>query len=351
MNSCFPQSLQGLEQAVEQLIMRMGWRSNFCIHQIPGGANNRVYRVEVNGQRALLKAYFQSKNDLRERPGTEFKFSSFAWNQGIRCLPEPLACDVHHHLGLYEFVMGRKLTAPEIDADMVQQAVNFFQELNACKNLPEAQGLPAGSEACFTIAAHLECVARRMRNLVKIEDSSPLTKEAADFIRQELYGAWCKVEKTVQQRAIEQGWELDQPLPAQERCLSPSDFGFHNALMTTDGCLRFIDFEYAGWDDPAKLVCDFFCQPALPVSRDYYDMLALPVAAYLANPERQLRRFDLLMPVYQLKWCCILLNDFLPVGHKRRLFAHGGTDQEVLKGQQLQKARIALLQLNERGDV
>ena len=25
----------------------------------------------------------------------------------------------------------------------------------------------------------------------------------------------------------------------------------------------FIDFEYAGWDDPSKLICDFFCQPAV----------------------------------------------------------------------------------------
>ena len=35
-------------------------------------------------------------------------------------------------------------------------------------------------------------------------------------------------------------------------------------LAGRDGRLWFIDFEYAGWDDPAKTVCDFFCQPGLP---------------------------------------------------------------------------------------
>ena len=59
--------------------------------------------------------------------------------------------------------------------------------------------------------------------------------------------------------------DMDHPLDTQESVLSPSDFGFHNALLGPDGKLCFIDFEYAGWDDPAKLICDFFCQPQTPV--------------------------------------------------------------------------------------
>ena len=57
------------------------------------------------------------------------------------------------------------------------------------------------------------------------------------------------------------------PLGEADRVVSPSDFGFHNALRTEDGRLAFLDFEYAGWDDPAKLVCDFELQPAVPAPR------------------------------------------------------------------------------------
>src|SRR6185503_11886129 len=46
--------------------------------------------------------------------------------------------------------------------------------------------------------------------------------------------------------------------------LSPSDFGYHNAVLADDETVRFFDFEYAGWDDPAKLVCDFFNQVEVP---------------------------------------------------------------------------------------
>ena len=39
-----------------------------------------------------------------------------------------------------------------------------------------------------------------------------------------------------------------------------SDFGFHN-VINKNNKLFFIDFEYAGLDDPIKLICDFYCQP------------------------------------------------------------------------------------------
>ena len=48
------------------------------------------------------------------------------------------------------------------------------------------------------------------------------------------------------------GLSMSAALPKETRCLSPSDFGFHNALLEATGKLRFVDFEYAGWDDPAK---------------------------------------------------------------------------------------------------
>src|SRR5690606_1492036 len=51
--------------------------------------------------------------------------------------------------------------------------------------------------------------------------------------------------------------EDEKELAPRFRLLSPSDFGFHNMLRRDDGSLAFIDFEYFGWDDPAKLAADF----------------------------------------------------------------------------------------------
>jgi hypothetical protein len=46
------------------------------------------------------------------------------------------------------------------------------------------------------------------------------------------------------------------------------------------------------------------------------------------------------MPVYGVKWICIMLSDFLPADGMRRRFAAGQT--EARRARQLDKARGAL---------
>ena len=79
---------------------------------LAGGANNRVFRVEAENGFAVLKAYFRHPDDPRDRLAAEFAFSRFAWAEGVRCIPEPLACDPVAGLGLFEFVPGRRPTVP-----------------------------------------------------------------------------------------------------------------------------------------------------------------------------------------------------------------------------------------------
>lgn len=341
-------SSERLWQAAGNLLATAGFCEEFRLHPLTGGANNRVFRVDVNGSCLLLKVYFQHADDPRDRLGTEFAFASFAWENGVRVLPRPLACDSQHRLGLYEFVWGRQLLSQEVTQDMVRQALNFYRDLNRCRWLPRASALPRASEACFSIADHLWCVERRLQRLRDMDrHASQVNGAAAHFIRNELSEVWRGVAEAVHSCACALGLSLENDITSQDRCLSPSDFGFYNAILASDGCLRFIDFEYAGWDDPGKMVCDFFCQQAVPVPLDYYDMFLETVVSDLSEPERHLHRITLLLPVYQLKWCCILLNEFLPVSSERRCFANSSAAKEERKVQQLQKARYAIHNLTQ----
>jgi hypothetical protein len=54
------------------------------------------------------------------------------------------------------------------------------------------------------------------------------------------------------------------------------------------------------------------------------------------------RRARLLLPAFQIKWCCIMLNEFGPGDQARRDFAKGAASAEERKAAQLQKARQAL---------
>ena len=220
--------------------------------------------------------------------------------------------------------------------------MDFFCELNRHKNSAAAQELAPGSEACFTLNQHLACVERRIASLDAIDASIGDNFRAVGFVRDGVTPAWRQVKSEFKTEANRQGLPLDQLLPDGDRCLSPSDFGFHNAILAEDGRLRFIDFEYSGWDDPAKMVCDFFCQPAVPVPTDCFEAFSQRVTTGLSDAEHHARRVELLLPVYRIKWCCIMLNEFLPVGRERRSFARNALNEDQRRETQLQKARDVL---------
>jgi hypothetical protein len=305
---------------------------------LQGGANNRVYRIDAGGRALVLKQYFHAPEDTRDRLGAEFALSSFAWHNGVLCLPKPIAADFERHLGLYSFVDGRKLAPGEIDEPAVAQALTFALALDALREHRDSHTLPTGSEAVFRFGDHLALVEQRVRRLGRIEVGDTLQADAARFVSQALMPAWDRIAARARAEAGRAGIALDAEIPAAERTISPSDFGFHNALRGSDGTIRFIDFEYAGWDDPAKLVGDFFNQVAVPMPRKFYAGFADRFAAARPRAGLHRRRFDLLLPVYGIKWVCIMLNDFLPAGEKRRRFASG----EDRRAAQLDKARAAI---------
>jgi hypothetical protein len=328
-----------LRRGLADLLARAGMRGSFGVTPIPGAANNRVFRVEAAGRAFLLKAYFHHRGDRWDRLGAESSFCSHAWRSGLRCLPQPIAGDPRRRLGLYEFIDGRRLSRREVTAATVRQAVDFVVGLNRAR--PAARAWPAAAEACFSVTEHLRCLHGRLSRLEHLAGSSRWHRKARDFIRGELLPAGRVVDDFVRERSRQLGLPLSASLPLGQRCLSPSDFGFHNALRRPGGRLCFIDFEYAGSDDPAKLVCDFFCQQAVPVPSRYFVAFIRDLQAGLPSLRLDVERIEMLMPVYRLKWCCIILNEFLPVGLARRRFAGSAVRQAV----QLRKARALLRDL------
>lgn len=335
-------AIDELGRRAESVLRAAGISTPYRLEAITGGGNNRVFRVEAAGQEALLKAYFRHPDDPRDRLRADFGFSTFAWDAGARALPRPLACDPAAGLGVYGFVAGRKLAPGEVTAAHVVEAAAFVKGVNDRRADPRAAALPEASEACFSVASHLACVDRRVERLRGIDAASPLGREATTLVVDRIQPAWGRVHDAVRFAAA----TPDEPLAAADRCLSPSDFGFHNALVAADGRLRFFDFEYAGHDDPAKLACDFFCQPAVPVPHEHLPVFVESLAGLWASPAAFRRRVDLLLPAYEIKWCCIMLNEFLPAADSRRSFAGAGGDRESRRAAQLAKVAAALDRLH-----
>jgi hypothetical protein len=297
--------------------------------------NNRVFAVTAGERRYAAKVYFRHPSDERDRLNAEYSFLSCASRAGITCVPKPVACDPARGIGVYEFIEGRKLSAPDIDADCIDQAAEFIARLNHAATRTEGRNLPEASEACFSIAAHFAMVDGRIDRLDRIGAEEGVDREASEFSAA-LRARWGALKSLILQQAA--AAHMDPATVLAERCISPSDFGFHNALATRERGLCFIDFEYAGWDDPAKLIGDFFSHPAIPVDIIHLERFVETATAYAARPAEVAARAHILFPVFQVKWCCIILNEFLPEAAKRRSFADPGTDLAVRKRGQLKKA-------------
>ena len=317
-------------QAV-RLLRKAGFGQPLSYELLSGGANNRVLRVDTESGSVVLKIYFRDEQDGWDRGAAEWSFLQFAWRNGVRAVPQPLAQDAQNGLALYEYVSGRRPERTEVDQHAVDDALAFFAALNARSE--DAQ-LGHAAEACFSIADHVNTIDRRIERLRNLEgnDEARLAKE---FVTVELLPVWKRVRDEIDRAGCADA------LPPNLRCVSPSDFGFHNALRKADGTMCFLDFEYAGWDDPAKLVGDFFNQVAVPVPLEYIDAFVDAVSKTLGDRTGSIAgRATLLLPAYTIKWCCILLNEFLPAGGARRRHAGNAFERQPLS--QLAKARELL---------
>lgn len=330
-----------LSAALENLLaLPRSEQGRLVIEPFAASGNNRVFAIMVGEQRYVAKVYFRHPTDKRDRLQAEYAFLTCASGAGIRCVPRPVACDAGNGIGVYEYIEGRKLDAAEIDADCVDQAAQFILQLNQKTVRDAGRGLPEASEACFSIEEHFAMVDGRIARLAGVETTGAPDREAREFIAA-LTVRWQLAKTKILRGARAAG--IDPAEMLRERCISPSDFGFHNALMTSDRGICFIDFEYAGWDDPAKLAGDFFSHPAVAVDAAHFNCFVETAMAYSADPAALVARARILLPVFQTKWCCIILNEFLPDAAQRRRFADPTRDPENRKREQLAKA-VALFE-------
>ena len=329
---------------VFELLSEIGVHCNFKLTPLQGGRNNKVFRLDADGKSFLLKSYFFSPQDSRDRLYHEFSFTNFAWTCGIYTVPKPFASLPERRIALYEFIDGLPANQRVTNKEDIRQASDFILSLHRHRANNLALELPAASEACFSIEEHVINTTKRISRLSQIELADDFDQSAKERIERILKPLWCEVSIFIDMKKKKYPL-IGRTLSFEERWISPSDFGFHNAVEEKEGRLRFIDFEYAGWDDPAKLLCDFSNQPDRLLDPAVSHELINSVIAQDVDPEFLRFRYLLLEPLYQIKWACIILNDFLPFGSQRRKF----TNLENFKTQkkvQLEKLNVMLDRVN-----
>lgn len=292
--------------------------------QVFAGGNNVIYKSTKDGKSYAIKRYSQQDS---ERLNREYCALQFLSEQGIRTVPSVHGCDKERQLGIYDWIDGKHVS--DVTVEHIDQLIHFLSELKRLSKESGAKSLPLAKDACIKATDLTKLIDARFERLKNIEDEEA---EVMRFVFQDCI------------KAYESLKPKSQGLVADNLTLSPSDYGFHNALEAADGKLTFIDFEYFGWDDPVKMIADFLWHPGQQLSDKIKQYFKSEI--FKTFPDIS-ARFYALFPLYGLVWVLILLNNFIPSVWQTKLETGvvSDDDKEILLKRQYKKAQFLLKQV------
>lgn len=323
---------------IEKLVKLLNPVPIKALKNIKLGGNAGLYKVNFSdGKKIKLKIY---PVDLRhDRIKSEFEGLTAIIARGIQNVPKPIAHDSNLGIGAYEWIEGNQLAKP--NQNHVQACLDFLYNLHEVRDSSEFSSLPAASAACLSGVDIADQIRKRIS---QFDSPRERCTELDSYFSQDIIPFTEKLVSWTQKN-----WPKDidfgTPLPANQRTLSPSDFGFHNAIERADGGLSFIDFEYFGWDDPVKLISDFSFHPGMNLSNEqksYWITGALKIYG-----RHIVARLKAARPLFGLIWCLILLNDYRPEVWQRRLLANitkSATKEQILR-RQMERSKILLAEI------
>ena len=270
------------------------------LERLNGGRNNLVIRAthpELGS--IIIKDYLKDSYDGLERLSREWTYLEHLNENKVQDIPMPLFKDARNGYAIYSEMKGLKLSSELITEDHVKSAAQHIVVLSKTSigKIYPAKGRQS------TLAGHIADVKQRMARLRKVADMHNEESALQRFLNKYLEPLWVK-------RQVEAEKNTNKFFEYIEYSLSPSDFGFHN-ILSDQNRLSFIDFEYAGTDDLAKLTVDFLLAPAVPINGEQSYLFC----KYLRNDAKVdsylFERVKTLYPIAQIKWICIILNDFI----------------------------------------
>jgi Ser/Thr protein kinase RdoA (MazF antagonist) len=324
-----------------RLAVELGFRIAGVEELDPGVAhNNRIYRLRADdGRAAALKMYIQ---DGRRRLEREYDVLSFLRDRGFSGVPVPLLRSDPHYCAVYTFEPGDTRPAAAWTAAHAVATGRLAAELHAIRPGEPGADFPPAFSATFSYAEQMEGARTRLARFsayVAGGDVSPEVRallDACDPVA-EVEGLL-----RVATRDLTAAQFLERTPPDLWR-LSPGDFAPHNTLLRDDGSVCLLDFEYAGWDEPAALPACFLTAEtclAMPaglrdtVLRAYRDAADLPAAC--------LERLDRVSALLHVSWCAVHLQLVTPEIIAKKQFATPALDVPAHVRDQLAKLQHRL---------
>ena len=274
--------------------------STSSIALMRGGINNDVFACRSAATSLVIKGYPDLVSGDRCRFQAEVAFLTYANQVAKGFVPSLLHIDASRRCIVMEHLDGRVFSdGCSPSAMQLARAGEFIRRLNSDLGLARASSIGAAAESYATLSGHIANIEARIAKFSSAHLPENLVDAGARLLVRMQRGLDSMREQIGAR--LRNGDLLDAIEPGTQR-LSPSDFGFHNAIDCPGGT-RFIDFEFAGWDDPAKAAIDFSLQPRVPVP-----LILFNLANYFPIEDCYMveTRMSALMEILKLKWACII---------------------------------------------
>ena len=242
----------------------------------------------------------------------------------------PIAFDFKNNLVALPYIVGNKIH--KVQNKHIIQLSNFINKINRKNIYSRKIGLAV--EGINNRKNHITICQNRINKLKLVDKKSAIKKELYLFLREKIIPTFKILKNKINDKKIL--YQSKYKLYKKDMIISPSDFGFHNVVESKKK-IFFFDFEYAGYDDPVKLICDFYCQPNQKVSMKQKEKFKKMIIKKYKNYKQLDYLISELLPIHHLKWCCIILNEFIP--SKLSIRKHAGQLKNDVLQSQLIKAK------------
>lgn len=366
-NSCFSYRIEHWQQvfSICSLTQAIGvaaisawlkFQKEFPVYwlQLKRDGNNQIFVLHNSlNQKLLLKRYFHHSEDKRNRALTEFSACQYLQGNNIKYVPDAVFFNDKAQFAFYQYIESKKpLTINDSDTT-ARSMIDFVLSLKSLylQSLRDKEQSAIdfyAADARLSLQDYFDKIDEREKSILAGCSRNRQLTAIEEFFKQEYLPFKQRVFAQAKQKISNFGLMANQPFAIETLTLSPSDFGPHNMLMNDKGCY-FIDFEYFGIDDPAKMLADIFHHAQDKLSYSNKWAIFKHYCQY-HNQQGFEQRFEVIVDLIALEWLLIVLNIASPGVIERRRFANATLDIDELLIARLNKARAMLCKYKNIAD-